>query len=56
VIYDVRQKQGSDRVIACRFKPSGDVERFDPPPRQAAAHDVAHRPDDAQRCARYRRA
>jgi carotenoid 1,2-hydratase len=34
VIYDVRQKQGAERVIACRFKPSGEAEPFEPPPRQ----------------------
>ncbi len=34
VIYDVRQKQGGDRVITQRFHPSGDSEAFDPPPRQ----------------------
>ena len=34
VIYDVRQKQGEDRVIAVRFQPSGEHEHFNPPPRQ----------------------
>lgn len=34
VIYDVRQKQGGDRVIAVRFQPSGDFEHFTPPERQ----------------------
>jgi carotenoid 1,2-hydratase len=34
VIYDVRQKQGADRVIAVRFKPSGEFEHFSAPPRQ----------------------
>ena len=35
VIYDVRQKRGDDRVLALRFTPSGTVEPFDAPPRQA---------------------
>ena len=35
VIYDVRQKQGADRVIAQRFQPDGRSSAFDPPPRQA---------------------
>ena len=35
VIYDVRQKQGADRVIAQRFQPDGRSDAFDPPPRQA---------------------
>jgi carotenoid 1,2-hydratase len=35
VVYDVRQKAGSDRVIAARFRPDGEVESFEPPPRQA---------------------
>jgi len=37
VIYDVRQKpgHGGDRVLALRFTPQGDVEHFEPPPRQA---------------------
>ena len=34
VIYDVRQKQGADRVIAVRFRPSGEFEHFTPPERQ----------------------
>jgi carotenoid 1,2-hydratase len=34
VIYDVRQKQGNDRVIAVRFQPSGEFEHFTPPERQ----------------------
>jgi carotenoid 1,2-hydratase len=34
VIYDVRQTQGEDRVIAVRFAPSGEFEYFTPPPRQ----------------------
>lgn len=34
VIYDVRQKQGADRVIAVRFQPSGECEPFAPPERQ----------------------
>ncbi|HPG79193.1 MAG TPA: carotenoid 1,2-hydratase [Piscinibacter sp.] len=34
VIYDVRQKQGGDRVIAQRFSADGGAERFEPPPRQ----------------------
>jgi carotenoid 1,2-hydratase len=35
VLYDVRQKGAPDRVIARRFRPGGDSEPFDPPPRQA---------------------
>jgi carotenoid 1,2-hydratase len=35
VIYDVRQKWGGDRVLALRFTPSGGVEPFEAPPRQA---------------------
>lgn len=34
VIYDVRAKQGADRVIARRFRPDGGSEAFEPPPRQ----------------------
>ncbi|MFO0205513.1 MAG: carotenoid 1,2-hydratase [Betaproteobacteria bacterium] len=33
VIYDVRQKQAPDRVLALRFAPDGGVEEFDAPPR-----------------------
>ncbi len=35
VIYDVRQKQGQDRVLALRFRPDGSHETFVPPPRQS---------------------
>ena len=35
VVYDVRQKQGADRVIARRFTPDGRSAAFEPPPRQA---------------------
>ncbi len=35
VIYDVRQKQGADRIIAARFAQNGAVEHFEAPPRQA---------------------
>lgn len=35
VIYDVRQKQGAERVIAQRFDRHGDAQPFEPPPRQA---------------------
>ena len=35
VLYDVRQKQGGDRVLALRFAPTGEAEPFDPPARQA---------------------
>jgi carotenoid 1,2-hydratase len=35
VIYDVRAKQGADRVITQRFFPDGRNEAFAPPPRQA---------------------
>ncbi len=34
VIYDVRQKQGADRVLALRFTPQGEAIAFEPPPRQ----------------------
>ncbi len=34
VIYDVRPKQGPDRVIAQRFGPDGRAHAFDAPPRQ----------------------
>jgi carotenoid 1,2-hydratase len=34
VIYDVRQKQGDDRVLACRFDRAGNAVPFTPPPRQ----------------------
>ena len=33
VVYDVRQKQAPDRVLALRFAPDGGVEQFDAPPR-----------------------
>ncbi|MFM2398711.1 MAG: hypothetical protein RL341_868, partial [Pseudomonadota bacterium] len=33
VIYDVRQKEGGDRVIAQRFSDSGQAQAFDAPPR-----------------------
>jgi carotenoid 1,2-hydratase len=33
VVYDVRQKQAPDRVLALRFAPDGGVEAFDAPPR-----------------------
>jgi carotenoid 1,2-hydratase len=33
VIYDVRQKNGSERVIASKFNPNGTVESFTPPAR-----------------------
>lgn len=35
VIYDVRQKSGIDRLLALRFRPSGEVEPFEAPMRQA---------------------
>jgi carotenoid 1,2-hydratase len=35
VIYDVRQKQGADRVIARRFRADGRSEDFQAPPRQS---------------------
>ena len=35
VIDDLRQKAGADRVLALRFTPSGEVEPFAAPPRQA---------------------
>jgi carotenoid 1,2-hydratase len=34
VIYDVRQKQGGDRLVAQRFRPDGSHEPFEAPPRQ----------------------
>jgi len=33
VIYDVRQKQGGDRLITQRFRPDGSSEAFEAPPR-----------------------
>ena len=38
VIYDVRQKQGADRVIARRFRADGRSEDFRAPPRQQLPH------------------
>jgi len=35
VIYDVRQKQGNDRVITQHFHPDGRSETFEAPPRQS---------------------
>ena len=35
VIYDVRQKQGNDRVITQHFHPDGRSEAFEAPPRQS---------------------
>jgi carotenoid 1,2-hydratase len=35
VIYDVRQKQGGDRLITQRFRPDGSSEPFEAPPRHA---------------------
>lgn len=35
VIYDVRQREGADRVLALRFKPNGTHDSFIPPARQA---------------------
>lgn len=35
VVYDIRQKNGRERVIAERFAPDGRAEGFDAPPRQA---------------------
>jgi carotenoid 1,2-hydratase len=46
VIYDVRQKDGLERVIARRFRPDGRSEPFEAPPRQhlpASAWRVARR-------------
>jgi len=34
VIYDVRPRQGPDRIIAERFAPDGSATAFEPPPRQ----------------------
>lgn len=34
VIYDVRQKQQDDRILALRFTKSGNIEIFEAPPRQ----------------------
>jgi carotenoid 1,2-hydratase len=34
VVYDVRPKEGDDRVVAEVFKPDGSFEPFAPPPRQ----------------------
>ena len=35
VIYDVRQRNGMERVLGLIFNPNGQIENFDPPPRQA---------------------
>jgi carotenoid 1,2-hydratase len=35
VVYDVRSRKGSDRLLALRFAPDGSVSSFEPPPRQA---------------------
>ncbi len=35
VVYDVRQKNGTDRLLALRFARDGRVDAFDPPPRQS---------------------
>jgi carotenoid 1,2-hydratase len=35
VIYDVRPREGADRVIAERFAPDGSSHAFEPPPRQS---------------------
>ena len=35
VIYDVRQKNGVERVLGLIFTPDGRIEYFEPPPRQA---------------------
>jgi carotenoid 1,2-hydratase len=35
VIYDVRQKNGAERVLGLIFRPDGQIENFEPPPRQA---------------------
>jgi len=35
VIYDIREKSGAERLLALRFKPSGDVESFEAPVRRA---------------------
>jgi carotenoid 1,2-hydratase len=40
VIYDVRQRQRADRVLALRFSPAGDAEAFVPPPRHALARTL----------------
>jgi len=37
VVYDVRQKERSDRLLALRFARDGTVDAFAPPPRQALA-------------------
>ncbi len=37
VIYDVRPRQGADRIIAERFRADGRAEPFEPPPRQTLA-------------------
>jgi carotenoid 1,2-hydratase len=33
VIYDVRQKNGNERIIASKFNPNGTIESFEPPER-----------------------
>ncbi len=34
VVYDVRQRQGGERLLATRFSPDGQAHAFEPPPRQ----------------------
>ena len=35
VIYDVREKNAQENVLALTFNPNGTIDRFEPPPRQA---------------------
>ena len=35
VLYDVREKNGDERMLALRFAPAGEVEQLEAPPRQA---------------------
>ena len=40
VIYDVRQREAADRIVALRYRPDGVVEPFDAPPRQRLARSA----------------
>jgi carotenoid 1,2-hydratase len=35
VIYDVREKNAQENVLALTFNPNGTIDHFEPPPRQA---------------------
>ena len=40
VIYDVRQREAGDRLLALRYRPDGGVEPFEAPPRQRLARSA----------------